>query len=428
MKPGLTIGTVGQTHLTVAAEHLIELGSESVSPVTVFCTPAMIDLMEHAARAALAPYLEPDEESVGALVNVEHLAATPPGASVRAVARVTSVNRRLVNFDLEAYDGVELIGRGTHTRALITLSRFSERLSSKSRQIPEGMLLPMPLSPNPGPLPGLTTLQVQCDGAIVNVTLNRPEKRNAVNVQMTADWESLNQWLAGHPERRVVIVTGAGEAFCAGDDVPEVGMLDIDTAAQLSRRQAEMYLTWERLPQIFIAAVNGTAFGAGCVMACACDFRIAAHSARFGMPEILLGWPPGYGIAQLTALVGKSLALHMCVTGEPVTAQAALTAGLATDVVPQNRVLTAARDWAARLLLLPAQALRETKRLVHADEGAQPKLAHRADTAAYIRCLQEPDAQEGIAAFREKRAPRFGLSERSSTAVPNPGSPALPNP
>jgi enoyl-CoA hydratase/carnithine racemase len=144
------------------------------------------------------------------------------------------------------------------------------------------------------------------------------------------------------------------------------------------------------------------------VMACACDFRIAAHSAKFGMPEILLGWPPGYGVAQLTALIGKARALEMCVLGQQITSQVAANFGLTHEVVPLGRVQTAARELAMQLLARPAGALRETKRLVHQDEGAQSKIAYFADTAGYIRCLQEPDAREGIAAFNEKRPPRFG--------------------
>jgi enoyl-CoA hydratase len=261
---------------------------------------------------------------------------------------------------------------------------------------------------NPTLQPALETLRVDRDGSIVTITLNRPQKLNAVNQQMTADWETVNAWLAGHSEIRIVVITGAGEAFCAGDDVPEVGTLSEADATRLSHRQAAMYLMWERLPQIFIAAVNGPALGAGCVLACACDFRVAAHSSRFGMPEILLGWPPGYGLAQLTALIGKARALEMCLLGQPISAQTAAGYGLVHDVVPLGRTLTAARELAAQLLARPAEALRATKRLLHEDEGLPPKIAYLADTASYIRCLQLPDAREGIAAFIAKRPPKFG--------------------
>ena len=410
MKPGLSIGASATLDQTVGCADTIHLGQGRSPSAVVFSTPSMIALMEYTARQALGPFLDEGEESVGVTVNVEHLAATPLQATVRGHACVTAVNGRLIDFEITASDERDVIGRGTHRRAVINTARFAEKLQAKAETMTQGTVLPSYQTPNSGDLSKLATIDVARDGAIASVTLNRPSKLNAVNVQMTADFESLNAWLAGHPEIRVVILTGSGDAFCAGDDVKEVATLDPATATNLSHRQAELYLTWERLPQIFIAAVNGTAFGGGCVCAYSCDFRIAAHAARFGMPEILLGWPPGYGIAQLTALVGKARALELCLTGEPISSQQALAYGLVHDVVPQNRLLSAARDLATKLLAQPAEALRQTKRLIHLDEGLQPKVAHLADTAAYIQCLEQPDAREGLAAFSQKRRPKFGQS------------------
>jgi enoyl-CoA hydratase/carnithine racemase len=175
----------------------------------------------------------------------------------------------------------------------------------------------------------------------------------------------------------------------------------------LSLRQANLYLAFERLPQPLIAVVNGDAMGAGCVLANACDLRLASHAARFGMPEIRLGWPPGYGVAQLMATVGKARALELCLLGEPVSATDAHAWGLVNELVPGAMLQQRARSLAEAMLALPAQALRETKRLVHADEGTLPKITHHSDTQAYLRCLELADAQEGMRAFAEKRAPRF---------------------
>ncbi|HBJ38570.1 MAG TPA: crotonase [Planctomycetaceae bacterium] len=272
------------------------------------------------------------------------------------------------------------------------------------------------LMPNPAPLssassleplPVTRTLQVDVAGGLAIVKLNRPDKKNAVNFEMTEDWERINGYLSRHSEIRVVIVTGSGEAFCAGDDVPEVGTLSIEKAQELSYRQARMYLAWEQLPQVFLGAINGLALGGGCVAASACDLRIASHNATFGMPEILLGWPPGYGIAQLTSLVGKGRAMEMCLTGKPISAQTALQYGLVQRLSPAGMLLAHAKSWADELLAMPPEALRLTKQLLHVDEGLQPKTAFLSDTAAYIRCLQGTDAKEGIAAFKEKRKPKF---------------------
>ena len=408
MRPGLTLGLTASLQWRVTPEHSIHLAADQRRGAVVFATPAMVNLMEHAALDVLRPFLEPGEESVGVTVQIEHLAATPLGAIVSAEARVTAIDGKLIDFEVTARDALDLIGRGTHRRAIIGVEKFAARLQEKAAKLPESAMLPISVTPNTGTLPPLTTLLVSVAGPIATVTLNRPQKLNAVNVQMTADWEQVNSWLAGHPEIRVVIVTGAGTAFCAGDDVPEVGTLALDVARELSHRQARMYLAWERLPQIFIAAIHGPALGAGCVAAYSCDFRIAVHGANLGMPEIKLGWPPGYGLAQLTALVGKARALDLCLTGRQITAAEALQYGLLHEVVPANRLLPATRDLATQLLALPAEALRETKRLIHADEGSGPKQAYLADTAGYIRCLELPAAQEGIAAFREKRPAKFG--------------------
>lgn len=418
MLSGLQIGSEAELVWQVAAEHVIHLGYPpptvpgslldanvpAVSAV-VFSTPNMILLMERAARKLLQPYLEPGEESVGAMVQVEHLAGTPLGAEVRAVARVTGIQGRSIEFEIAAFDAQEQIGRGTHRRAVVQVERIAKRMAEKSAAF-SGSAAAVTDSPAVG-LPTTKTLQVELRGPVATVTLNRPEKKNAVNLQMTEDWERLNRYFGQHPEIRIVVVRGAGDAFCAGDDVVEVGTLSIEQAQELSYRQARMYLAWEQLPQVFIAAIGGVALGAGCVAACACDLRIASYAARFGMPEILLGWPPGYGIAQLTALIGKPRAMEMCLLGEPITAQQAREYGLVHRLVPAANLAIAALQWAEQLLRLPAEALRDTKRLVHADEGLQPKTAYLADTAAYVRCLQLPDAREGIAAFQAKRPPRY---------------------
>jgi len=449
MRSGLSIGSEAELIWQVAAEHTIHLGfpppslvgsrladdvvDPSVSAV-VFSTPFMILLMERAARKVIEPFLEPGEASVGASVNIDHMAGTPLGEIVRGVARVTAISGRTIDFEIAAFDRHEQIGRGVHRRAVVKLHRVAQRMAEKSAapksqmplswmdgipNLPSGsslshpssadLLMPQPAPPSTSlePLPVTRTLQVEVSGAMAIVKLNRPDKKNAVNVEMTEDWERLNGYLSRHPELRVVIVTGSGDAFCAGDDVPEVGTLPIEKAQELSYRQARMYLAWEQLPQIFIGAINGIALGGGCVAASACDLRIASHNATFGMPEILLGWPPGYGIAQLTSLVGKGRAMEMCLTGKPINAQTALQYGLVQRLSPSGTLLANAKSWADELLAMPQEALRSTKHLLHVDEGLQPKTAFLADTAAYIRCLQNADAKEGIAAFKEKRKPKY---------------------
>ncbi len=402
MKSGLKAGDIGKLSWIVDASMIITLGGDSRA--TVFSTPNMILLMERAARESLRPFLEPDEESVGIEVNIQHIGGAGIRSMVVGVAKVTSIDGRRISFDVEAYAGDRLIGKGNHSRAIVSVSRIIENLAKLSND--EGNA--MNTSANTGALPQLETVQVEIANRIATATLNRPKSLNSVNVQMTNDIERLVGWLLGHSQDvRVVLLTGAGDAFCAGDDVKELRNLSLETARTLSHRQAEMYLAFERLPQPIIALVNGDAFGAGCVAAYSADMRIASHAARFAMPEIRLGWPPGYGIAQLTALVGKSRALEMCLLGEPISASKALEWGLVSEIVAGSTLLKRGRQIAEKMLQMPAAALREIKRLVHLDEGSQPKVAHRADTEAYLRCLESFDAQEGLAAFSEKRPPRF---------------------
>lgn len=408
MKPGFSTGTTGELKWIVTPDRTITLGNNP--DATVFATPFMIQLMERAAREALRPHLEPGEESVGAEVSIRHLGAALPGTEVRGTARVTSIEGRMIGFDVAAWCGDRKIGEGTHKRAVIALDRFLDRLGRDRPAI--GRVPPPP--PSTGDtgegVPTFQTLRVSVSGdsPVATVTLNRPDQLNAIDTRMTADLEALVHWLSGQAKAiRVVILTGAGKAFSCGDDVKELKTIPIAEARELSLRQASVYLGFERLPQVLIAAVNGHALGAGCVCAAACDFRVAAHTARFGMPEIKLGWAPGYGVSQLGLIVGKSRAIDLCLTGRIIPARTAAEWGLVHELAPVNRLLPRARELADSLLQLPAIALRETKRLLHADDSPHTKTTHRLDTEAYIRCLQTPDAREGIDGFREKRAARF---------------------
>ena len=403
MKPGLKIGDIGELTWIVDPTMTITLGG--LPQATVFSTPSMIMLMERAAREALRPFLEEGEESVGVEVQVEHTGAAVLGATVRGVAKVVEMDGRRAGFEVWAYVGDREIGRGRHRRAVVKLERL---VANVMQQLQEQDRV-LDLEPDSGELGELETLTVEISNRIAKVTLNRPRAANAINVKMTDELEHLVAWLAAHPQEvRIVVLSGAGDAFCGGVDLKDVAGLSLEAARKLSLRQANICLALERLPQPVIAAVNGPAFGGGCTLAYSCDLRFASHAARFAMPEIQRGWTPGFGIAQLTALVGKARALEMCLTGDEITAHQALEWGLVNELVPGAMLMKSAHQLAESLLLLPAEALRQTKRVIHLDEGQLPKVTHRADTEAYMRCLELPDAREGIASFLEKRPARFG--------------------
>lgn len=406
MKPGLQIGATAELIWTVDPSLTITLGLGGSRVATVFSTPSMIMLMERAAREALRPFLEEGEESVGAEIHVEHLGGAALGAVVRGVATVTGMEQRVVHFEIQAFQGERLLGKGQHRRAIVLLERLLKQLEKNSTT--ESVANPTETPVTNSELAAFKTLRVDVQDPVATITLNRPGKLNAVNTEMTGELERLAVWLGASRETiRVAILTGAGTAFCSGDDVSELEILTSDQARALSLRQAKLYLAFEGLPQPIIAAVNGFATGAGCVCANACDFRIASHAARFGMPEIKLGWTPGYGLSQLTALIGKARALDLCLTGRTISAGTALEWGLVHEVVSGNRLLPTAHALAETLLAMPPQALRRTKRALHADEGNLPKVTHHMDTEAYIRDFQTSDAKEGIQAFLNKRAPKF---------------------
>ena len=402
MKPGLKIGDVGELTWVVDPTMTITLGG--VPQATVFTTPSMIMLMERAATEALRPFLEDGEASVGVEVQVEHIGAAVMGSTVRGVANVVEMDGRRVGFEIQALVGDREIGRGRHRRAVVQLNKVVANVM----QLLEEKNRVMNLTPATGELSEFETITVEISNRIATVILNRSRAANAINVQMTGELERLVAWLAGHPQEvRVVVISGADDAFCGGVDLKDVAGLSLEMARTLSLRQANLCLALEQLPQPVIAAVNGPAFGGGCALAYSCDLRMASHAAQFAMPEIQRGWPPGFGVAQLTAHIGKARALEMCLTGEPITAAQALEWGLVNELVPGTMLMKSARQLAERLLLQPAEALRQTKRLIHLDEGQLPKVTHRADTEAYLRCLELPDAREGIAAFVEKRPARF---------------------
>lgn len=383
MKSTLKIGSTGTLSATVGPGQTITLGNQP--DATVFSTPSMINLMEHAAREALVPHLDAGEESVGIDVQVQHSSATPTGSSVHAEATVTSIEKNVIAFDLVARDSWGEIGRGEHRRAIIRTEGFARRLAKEKPNVP-----------NPsGELPPFDALQVREKGRLLHVTLNRPAKRNAISSQMTADLERLVEWLAANNSRvGVVILSGSGESFCAGDDVTDLHLDDAEACRSLSLRRGELYERITCLPQIFIAAINGITFGGGFVAACACDLRFASHEATFALPEVQLGWPPNYGIGIVESVIGRGHALRLSLTGKTLSARQAEQIGIVHEVVASSRLESTVRREAERISKLPPTAVAATKQLfrVHDDRSDEA-------TAAFLRCLDTPAAKASIDRF-----------------------------
>ncbi len=241
------------------------------------------------------------------------------------------------------------------------------------------------------------------DGVVARLTLERPEALNALNRDMAAALEDVLGRLEGSREASVVVVSGRGRAFCAGNDIAEMPTLGPADAEALSQRWQLIMDRFARLPQVTIAAVRGYALGGGCILAAAQDLRIAEAGARFGLPEVTLGFNPSYGIARLLDIAGGAHARELLLTGRIVDAAEALRMGLVTRVVPDRTLDRAAADFAAEVARHPRGGLAATKTIVadiRADRAGDAAQAY----AAALRA--DPDVRARIAAFvaKKKRA------------------------
>jgi enoyl-CoA hydratase len=240
------------------------------------------------------------------------------------------------------------------------------------------------------------------DGGIVTITINRPDALNALDVEtLTALRDRLHE-VADDAEARVVVLTGAGgRAFVAGADIKYMSGLDPDGAKAWGALGHEAATLLETMAKPTIAAIDGFALGGGCELALACDIRIASPSAKLGQPEINLGIVPGWGGTQRLARVcGIGVAKELIFTGRTVDAAEALRIGLVNAVSEQP--LERARELAALLASKSPLALAIAKRLVNLAPGALEREAEE-----FGDLFASEDAIEGLAAFAEKRAPRF---------------------
>jgi len=238
------------------------------------------------------------------------------------------------------------------------------------------------------------------DGTIARLTLERPEALNALNRDVAAALEDSLGQLERARDVSVVVLSGRGRAFCAGNDIAEMPALSPSEAEALSQRWQDLMDRFARLPQVTMAAVQGYALGGGCMLAAAQDLRIAETGATFGLPEITLGFNPSYGIARLLDVVGGGHARELLLTGRTVDAAEALRMGLVTRVVPDGTLERAAADFAAEVARHPRGGLAATKAIVADIRAGRSGDAARAYAAALSA---DPEARARIAAFVAKK-------------------------
>lgn len=195
------------------------------------------------------------------------------------------------------------------------------------------------------------TIKVAFEEGIATVTFNRPEKLNAMSEEFLTEMNDFMDSLTADEETRVVILTGAGKAFIAGADVTVMQNMTPLEAADYAFHTTEIYRKMENSGKVFIAAINGYAFGGGCEMTLACDLRIASEKARFGLPEVGLGiFPGGGGTQRLPRLIGMAKAKELIFSAETFKADKAKELGLVSQVVPPEELMPAAREVAAKIL------------------------------------------------------------------------------
>lgn len=246
------------------------------------------------------------------------------------------------------------------------------------------------------------------EGSVATVTINRPDKRNALNGATRTQFMEAVDRLQANEAVRVVVVTGAGEtAFVAGADVAEFA--DRTPMEQLSvMKRRTVYQAVEAFPKPVIAAINGYCLGTGCELAMACDIRIAADSAKLGQPEVKLGIMPGGGGTQrLPRLVGMGRALKLLLTGDIISAQEALAIGLVDEVVAASELTRRVRELAERIAQRSPVAVRLIKQAVRASARMPLGEGLRLETSLFGLAFASQDKAEGIAAFLEKRTPDF---------------------
>ena len=247
------------------------------------------------------------------------------------------------------------------------------------------------------------------DGPITTLTINRPEKYNAVNNATVEEIDQALDRLEADQELRVVILTGSGEkAFVAGADIEELEKRDTLLGRTETRRRQEVYSRIEQLDVPSIAAINGWALGTGLELTLVCTLRIASSKAKMGQPEVKLGIIPGAGgTFRLPRLVGLGRAMEMILTGEPITADEALSIGLVNRVVPPEKLVEEVRALAETIVARPKLAVQYAKEAVlRCSEGALGEsLAHESYLHA-LSCGTE-DKKEGVASFLQKREPKF---------------------
>jgi len=251
------------------------------------------------------------------------------------------------------------------------------------------------------------TLVTEIENGTFIVTINRPDKLNALNKDVFKDLDEVIDEIYQNDEIRSAIITGAGnKAFVAGADISEFLELDGSQATALSARGHKVFDKIENSPKPIVAAVNGFALGGGCELALACHFIYASENAKFGQPEVNLGLIPGYGGTQrLTQLVGRNRAMELLMSGNMITAKEAMDYGVVNKVFSSEELLPKTKEILSliqsRAPIAVAKVIECVNNFDHTQQG------YDLEIKLFGECFATDDAKEGASAFLEKRKPNF---------------------
>ena len=249
-----------------------------------------------------------------------------------------------------------------------------------------------------------TKVKFAIQGALARITLNRPEKLNALDPEMLIALEDAVRQAENSPLVRVIVLAAAGEkAFCVGADILAwTALSPLEMWSEWVRRGHRIFERLEHARQPVVCAIQGFAYGGGLEVALACDLRIATDSARFAMPEVKLGTIPGWGgTDRLPGLIGSARAKQMIFTGEPIAADVAERWGLVNEVVPAASLSDRVTELAEKIAANAPVAVQTAKQLITCRSSATLE-----SLAGAVNAFSD-DAKEGLAAFREKRPPKF---------------------
>ena len=260
----------------------------------------------------------------------------------------------------------------------------------------------------------MSDILTERSGSIFRIQLNRPTKKNAMTSSMYVALAELLDGAAKDEGIRVVLWHGAGDSFCAGNDVADFLNNPMGPGESPQARLMEAFVNFDKP---LVAAVQGMAIGGGTTMLTHCDFVYAGESAKFQTPFINLGLPPEFGSSHsLPARLGHLRASELILLGQPFDAARAAELGLVTRVVPDKDLLATATQAAQQLAAKPAEALRTCKRLLKRSALGPIGEAMRVENESFAALLRSPDAKEALSAFLEKRKPDFTKSRKPAAA------------